>query len=48
MNQTQTTIEMCNNCYARFWSFEPEPIHCIKCELLGLPMEWSVEVMNNV
>ena len=42
----QTIIEWCNNCDARFWSFEPFPIHCMKCELLGLPQEASIEVIE--
>ena len=28
---TQEVIELCNNCYARFWAFEDGPIHCIVC-----------------
>ena len=34
----QTIFEICNNCSSRFWGFELEPIHCMKCEYLGLPI----------
>lgn len=41
----QTVIEWCNNCDARFWSFDPfTPLHCMKCELLGLPDAYALTI----
>ena len=42
---TQTVIEMCNNCYNRFWIFDSfTPLHCMKCELLGLPDGYTLAI----
>ncbi len=41
----QTTMTMCNNCYARFWEMDPfTPLHCMKCEILGLPDGYTLTI----
>jgi len=42
---TQTTIEICNNCYDRFWEMDPfTPFWCMKCEYLGLPVSYALSI----
>jgi hypothetical protein len=31
LTMTQDVIELCNNCYARFWAFEEPVLFCIVC-----------------
>ena len=53
----QIVFEICNNCSSRFWGLEPEPIHCMKCELFGLPitlemwlewLSWHPSIVHHV
>ncbi len=31
MKFTYTVMEMCDNCYERFWSFQEPVMFCIQC-----------------